>query len=275
MRTEHPAKAYRKLVDEFDIDFRLTDKQSVALDNNDEVIISNEQLENIIDQLIVIGGIDDFLKKNVNALLPVSVSLFVVNDRLWKMMERKIWEPEKMLAMSTIPLCTWDQSSEKISNPKGIKRWEVQPNNVVVSFDDCVRLMIEGEGGDFSGFIEQSQLTMRKWGLPDTRRLIPNYAFESLYIDVLLNRAELITHPEPIGNLDYDFSDQARVFYEHGFLVRLPGEDVTLKVGKRKPTKMLGDVYLLVGSRVTPNDEPYLGLLVDIWLGVLERKMKG
>ncbi|MCJ7818081.1 MAG: hypothetical protein MUP60_04460 [Candidatus Thorarchaeota archaeon] len=63
------------------------------------------------------------------------------------------------------------------------------------------------------------------------------------------------------------------MFYEHGFSISLPGENVTLKVGKRKPTKMLGDVYFLIGRRVNTDDEPYQGLMLDIWLRALQRRM--
>ncbi|MDH4215181.1 MAG: hypothetical protein OEV85_14800 [Candidatus Thorarchaeota archaeon] len=272
MRNEYSSKAYSGLVSQFNIDMKLTAEQSSAIDDGKSIILSEEQFGGIVDQLISKTNIDIFLKENSGALLPLSVSLFVINDKLWSMMQRKALEKNKMLAMSTIPLCTWDQKHETTSNPKGIKRWPIRPNEVDISFNEKPKMKIQGEGGDFSGFIEQSHLTMRKWGIPDTRKLLPNYVFESLRIEVALNRATIESHPAPRDELDYDFSDHARVFYEHGFLVHVPGEDVILQVGKRKSVKMAGDVFLLVGKRFSEEDTSNQELLVDIWLRLLEKR---
>ncbi len=74
--------------------------------------------------------------------------------------------------------------------------------------------------------------------------------------------------------MDYNYSDHASVFYEHGFAISILGENVTLRVGKRIPTKMLGDVYLLIGSRVNAEDKPYQGLMIDIWIRAFQRRMR-
>ena len=273
MKDTYPAKAYAEVIDKHNIALDLAPEQAAAIDEGREISLSEKQIESIIDQLTAQGGIDSFLKMTCPALLPFSSSLFVINDRLWKMMERKIWDWRKMLAMTTIPLCTYDHDCETTHNPKGIRRWPIKPNNLDIELGPKPVLRIQGEGGDFSGFIEQSHLTAKKWGLPDTRRLLPNYVFQSLRIEAILNRATLETHPSPRDDLDYDFSDHARVFFEHGFLVHVPGKDVTLQVGKRKPTQMAGDVLLLAGKRFGEEDDSNLELLVDIWLKVLEKRL--
>jgi hypothetical protein len=273
MKNEYASKSFSEFINQFNINLDLTQEQSSTLDEDKRISLSEEQIDIIADQLTSIEGIEEFLKKNCAALLPLSVSLYVINDKLWTMMEKKIWEPKKMLAMSTIPLCTWDQAHEKTSNPKGVKRWPIKPNVMDISFSEKSKMRIQGEGGDFSGFIEQSHLTMRKWGIPDTRRLLPHYVFESLRIDVELEGASMEIHPSPRDELDYDFSENARTFHNHGFLVHTSGENVTLQVGKRKPIQLAGDVYLLVGRRFGKDDVSNQELLVDIWLKLFGKKL--
>ncbi len=273
MRTAKPASAFQKLLEEFKLDLGLTKEQTLALENEQAIILSKEQLDFIVDQMTVLDGLDGILAKLSSLITPLSLSLFVLNDRLWKMMERKTWDTEKMLAMSTIPLCAWDKKSEKTSNPKAVKRWTVHPNTLDLSFDKTTLLKIAGEGGDFSGFIEQSQLTARKFGLPESRQIIPNYQFTKISIDLLITHASIEAYPSPREDLDYDYSEPAKVFYEHGFAITIPGEYVTLKIGKRKPTKMLGNVYLLIGRRIS-EENSYEGLLLDIWLRAFQRRIK-
>jgi len=273
MRNEYPSKAYSEFVHQFNIDLELTPKQSSALVEGKGIRLSEMQLDIIVNQMTSEDGIEEFLKENCGILLPLSVSLFVINDKLWSIMQRKVWDPQKMLAMSTIPLCTWDQKHESTSNPKGVKRWPIRPNTLNLSFDEKYMMKIQGEGGDFSGFIEQSQLTMRKWGIPETRKLIPNYIFQTLRIDVALNKAAIEIHPSPRDELDYDYSQHARVFFEHGLMVQVPGEDVTLQVGKRGPTQMAGEVFLHIGKRFEKDEVSKQELLVDIWLRLLGKRL--
>lgn len=273
MKTKYSSKAYAEVVEKFNLVLDLEPEQSAAFDEGKGIILSENQIDIMINQLSTQDGIDSFVRTTCTALQPLSFSLFVINDRLWNMMKRKTWDQEKMLAMATIPLCTWDQKHETMHNPKGIKRWPIKPNSLEISFEPKAVMRIQGEGGDFSGFIEQSHLTMKKWGIPDTRKLLPNYVFESLRIETKLDHAVLEIHPAPRDELDYDFSDHARVFFEHGFLIHAPGKDVTLQVGKRKPTQMAGDVLLLAGKRFGKGDDSNQELLVDIWLKTFEKRM--
>ncbi len=260
MKIAKPAKAYRELLDQFEIDLRLTSDQATALESNQPILLTEEQLDFLVDQIVALDGIDKFLTKFINSVLPISLSLFVINDRLWKMMERKSWDNDKMLAMSTIPLCAWDKKSGDTNNPKAVKRWTTQPCTFELSLDNTPAIKIKGKGGDFSAFIER-------------KNFLPNYIFESLNIGVVLNNATIETYPTPRDDLDYNYSDHASVFYEHGFAISIPGENVTLRVGKRIPTKMLGDVYLLIGTRLNAEDKPYQGLMIDIWLRAFQRRI--
>ncbi len=260
MKIAKPAKGYLELLNQFGIDLGLTKNQANALDHNQLILLTEDQLDFILDQIVVLEGIDEFLKKFIHSILPISLSLFVINDRLWEIMGRKSWDNDKMLAMSTMPLCAWDKKSGKTSNPKDVKRWTVHPSIFELSLENTPTVRIKGEGGDFSGFIE-------------SRKGLPKYIFQALDISVIFNNAAIEIYPTPRDNLDYNYSDHARVFYDHGFAISVPGEYVTLKVGKRKPIKMLGDVYLLVGTRVKAEDKPYQGLMIDLWLRAFHRRL--
>ncbi len=260
MKIAKPAKAYRELLDQFEIDLGLTSDQAVALKDNQPILLTEGQLDFIVDQIVAVDDIDKFLKKFIDSVLPISLSLFVINERLWKMMGRKTWDNDKMLAMSTIPLCAWDKKLNDINNPKAVKRWTIQPCTFELLLDNTPTIKITGKGGDFSGFIER-------------KNFLPNYIFESLTISVQFIDATIETYPTPREDLDYNYSDHARVFYEHGFAISIPGENVTLRIGKRLPIKMLGDVYLLIGTRVNVENKPYQGLLIDIWLRSFQRRI--
>ena len=274
MKVEKSVSSYRELAAEYEIDLGLNEEQSVAVDSDQPFMLNEEQLDYIIDQMTVTSGIDRYLQDHSEVMLPVSLSLFVINERLWKMMERKQWDREKMLAMCTIPLCTWERKAETTSNPKGSNRWEVHPNTFELILEKDPKIIVRGGGGDFSGFIEQSQLTMRKFGIPESRKLVPNYSFEQLQIEVSLDRAVFEVHPTPRDNLDYDYSESARTFYNYGFAVSVPGDDLILAVGKRKPSKLAGEVILLIGARISEDDSAhqYKGLKTDILLRALQRR---
>ena len=275
MKTSIHASAFRKLLEEYSLDLELSDDQSNALDEDREFSLTEGQLEFITNSLVNTHGLDPFLTTHTDKLVPISLSLYVINDKLWKMMERKSWDTDKMLAMSTIPLCTWDKNEEKTSNPKAVKRWNHKPNTITLRIEPEPSMLVIGEGGDFSGFIEQSQLTMRKFGMIDSRKLVPNYTHENLELRIDLKDAIFEVHPKPREDIDYDYSEHARVFFEHGVAITIPGENVILKAGKRKPAQMFGDAYLLIGVNVQDIQDHYRGLLADIWLRAFQRRFGG
>jgi len=260
MKVGYERSEYESLEETYQIDVGLSKSQKNALLDGELVALTPSQLDYVTTQL----DSDSFLQNQLDYLTPLSMSLFVTNDALWKMMKRKIWDPEKMLAMTTMPYCYWDQSEEKVNNPKGVKREKAFPNSIAFREN---QLRIEGAGGDFGGFIERSQLTARKFGIPEPRKLIPNYQFyDNIILDMLLDRAKIEIHPKPIDELDYDFSESARVFYEHGLLLSLPGEDVQLTVGKRPTAKLKGEVYTFIGKKIEPETNRLKELIMDLWL---------
>jgi len=82
MRVEKPAKAFEELHDEVEIDLGLTPDQTSAFDRGESILLSIEQLDFIVDQLSVLEGLDSFLIRFVPSIQPLSLSLFVLNDKL-------------------------------------------------------------------------------------------------------------------------------------------------------------------------------------------------
>ena len=189
------------------------------------------------------------------------------------MMKRKAWEDsrEQMLAMATIPLCSWDQKEEKTSNPEGARRHAVLPNEAKIDLESRKHLTILGKGGDFAGFIVRSHRTARKFGIPEGRELLPNYEFVDLRFDINLNNADISMKPPPREDLDYDFSESAKFFFDNGVCITLPENSVTLTSGKRKPAVMNGTSVLLIGHH--DEEDSYGNLLSRIWLWALALRM--
>ena len=73
--------------------------------------------------------------------------------------------------------------------------------------------------------------------------------------------------------MDYDFSESAKVFHNHGVHLEIPGRHLNLKVEKRKPTKLSGTVHLLIGVPPLPESSLQV-LLADVWFWVLRRFME-
>ena len=49
MKIAKPAKAFRELVDQFEIDLGLTSGQATALESNQQILLTEEQLDFLVD----------------------------------------------------------------------------------------------------------------------------------------------------------------------------------------------------------------------------------
>jgi hypothetical protein len=269
MKAGHPIEAYEAFQELTGLTLQFTREQSAHLENGQNITLTNEQLDQIVSSMGESEEGWNFLQSYISRILPVVMSLYVFNDALWKMMERNPWSSDKMLAMSTIPYCFWDQNEESATNPKAVKRWDIKETNILLE-EDPLRLSIMGDGGDFYGFIERSQMTMRRFGMIDGRGLVPNYQYKPLKVEVLLEGTEFELHPPPLDNIDYDFSEKAQIFREQGCLIRALDGQIKLTVDKKEST-LRGDVKILVGLPVDAMDTTFRGPLVDIWLWLLSK----
>ncbi|MFX0044275.1 MAG: hypothetical protein ACFE8Z_00365 [Candidatus Hermodarchaeota archaeon] len=270
MRVGQSLSTFEEFASKFDVQIRFSKDQYRQFEKDIPVVLTAFQLDELVEQVSEHMGLADFLEDNAPQISPVCMSLFVLNEATWALMNRKPWDKNKMLAMTTLPHCSWDRNEESTSNPKSVKRWDLGQSTLAFGKAPPT-LNVSGDGGDFSGFIEQSMLTARKFGMPETRGLVPNYQFKKLEIAADLKDARIHVHPEPADEFDYDYSASAKTFYNHGIDLELDGESVTLQVGKQNPSKLRGRVHLLVG---VPNDaecDPSKELLADIWFRVLHR----
>jgi hypothetical protein len=265
---------FEEFAKKYGIEFSFTLDQYELLQNEEEVILGPSQMDSLISQLAAEGGITQFLHEYASQIPTVCMSLFVLNDSLWKVMERKPWDKEKMLAMITMPFCYWHQDEEKTSNIKAVKRWALGKNYISISKDGNT-LEVRGEGGDFAGFVDRSQVTLRKFGIPEKSQLIPNYVYQKVRIGVHLGKAKATIHPTPLDNLDYDYSGSARDFYDHGIHLEVPGENVILEIEKRKPSKLSGDVHLFIGFASDSEADATIALFADIWFWALNKLIQG
>ncbi|MFW9845514.1 MAG: hypothetical protein ACFFD6_02100 [Candidatus Thorarchaeota archaeon] len=274
MRIGQPEAVYNEFTSKYGVQFQFTPKQLEILQEGKGVALQADQMGHVVEQISGIVGIPEFLEEFASHIPTVCMSLYVLNDALWKLMERKPWDQDKMLAMTTMPYCFWHQDEEKTSNIKAVKRWELGKNRLAYGAITNT-LEIVGEGGDFGGFIDRSQITLRKFGIPEKRQLIPNFVYQKIRIAAQLEKAKSIVHPLPLENLDYDYSASAKDFHDHGIHFSVPGESVNLLIEKRKPLKLNGNVHLYVGFVSKSETGSVTALLADIWFWSLSRLLEG
>ncbi len=270
MKAGQSLNTFEEFAARFGLDIRFSKDQHLEFKEDIPVVLSSSQLDEIVDQISGQKDLGVFLEETAPDISPVCMSLFVLNEAIWELMKRKPWDKEKMLAMTTMPYCCWDSKEKSASNPKSAKRWELHPNSLAYRSASS-EIMIAGEGGDFGGFIEQSMVSARRFGIPESWGLVPNYQFMRVEIVADLKDAKISVNPEPADEFDYDFSAPAKNFYDHGVHMEISGENVSLKVEKRKPSKLRGEVHLLIGVPSDSEDEGSKALLSDVWFWALKR----
>ena len=123
---EIDSESLAKFCDEFGVRINYTLEQSQNLRTQGKTKLSVDQVENIAQQICVdTDCLAKFIEQKSVAFQPVSMSLFVINDALWKIMGKKDDHPDKMLPMSTIPWFYWEKEAEDRKTPFGVRRLEV------------------------------------------------------------------------------------------------------------------------------------------------------
>ncbi|MHA1938959.1 MAG: hypothetical protein ACXABV_11090 [Candidatus Thorarchaeota archaeon] len=273
MKVGQSQSTFQEFADRYDVQFHFSAEQQSLFDEDRPVVLTTSQLDQLTEQLSRQQGLEKYLEANAQHISPVCMSLYVINESTWAIMERKPWDKDKMLAMTTMPYCFWDPAKEHGSNLKGVKRWEL--GSTTLAFRSSpLTLTIEGNGGDFSGFLSRGMATLRRFGIPETdNKPVPRYTFQNLEISAELRDAKVYLHPEPCEEFDYDFSEPAKLFHDYGVHLELPGEHVTLTVEKRKPSRLRGRVHLLVAGSTRPNTDSFKALLTDAWFWAFDRLM--
>lgn len=277
-RHEFSEKTIQNFSDQYGVTINLTSEQTSKLTDDGKTPLLIEQLQDLAAQLCP----DDFrLKKfiaeRLTELHPVSLSLYVLNEDLQKIMSRKHEHPEKMLPMTTIPWFYWEEEAEGRKNPSGVRRREDSGRPLTINIEKEV-LKISGNGGDFCGLLEGRLVDRYKGvrpifipGSTGSKKTVANYDSQFVQISINIQSSKFDLYPIPEKELDYIYSEHPRVFYNHGIQITADGEDVSLKIGNRRETKLRGKVLIFIGKDFEENDESSNLLLFHVCLSLLNR----
>ncbi len=238
-----------------------------------------EQLDLMAEKLIADGTFFSFFKEGAKEFSPLSMSLFVFNDALWKIMSKKRDSPKTMLPMITIPWFRWERNAIKPSNPSGIVRDNMGRSNI--ELEPGQSLTIKGLGGDFCGILE-SDLADQRVGarsliapnIPGNLGFVPKYSYEEVSLSIEVHNVEKELYPLPQKNIDYTFSEHPRVFYEHGMAVKTSGSNVQLRISNRRQQSLFGNVLMLLGKKWEEHIEGFKVVKYHAWLASLFRYLE-
>ncbi|MFW9788785.1 MAG: hypothetical protein ACFFE2_09125 [Candidatus Thorarchaeota archaeon] len=270
--------AIESFCNNYGITISLTPEQIDKLGISGRTPLLIQQILSAVDQLFPADDSQrEFVEQMASEFHPISLSLYVINDDLWKIMSRKHDYPDRMLPMTTIPWFYWEKNAEGRMNPSGIKRLSERNGPLTISFDKSF-LKIRGQGGDFCGLLEGRIVDERKGirplivpGETGPKKTVPNYESQFLQIILDTNKSNMRLYPKPMDELDYYYSEHPKVFYEHGILIEVDGEDVRLKVGRRKETTLRGKVIILIGKDFGELSNSGQIVMFHIWLSALSR----
>ncbi|MHA1613521.1 MAG: hypothetical protein ACTSYJ_01675 [Candidatus Thorarchaeota archaeon] len=263
---------------QYGVTITYSSEQTSKLTDDGKTPLLISQISDFVDQLCSDeASFKKFIEEITTKLFPISLSLYVLNDDLWKIMTRKHELPDKMLPMITIPWFYWEQEAEERKNPSGVRRKEDPVQPLTIDIEKEV-LKISGKGGDFCGLLEARIVDRFKEGrsilIPGStgpKKTMPNYEAQFIQINVNINSSETVLYPIPKKELDYNFSEHPKVFYTHGIQILAEGKDVVLKVGNRKSNELRGKVLIFIGKDFGENDESSNLLLFHVWLSILHR----
>jgi len=263
---------------QYGVTITYSSEQTSKLTDDGKTPLLISQISDFVDQLCSDeASLKKFIEEITTKLFPISLSLYVLNDDLWKIMVRKHELPDKMLPMITIPWFYWEQEAEERKNPSGVRRKEDPVQPLTIDIEKEV-LKISGKGGDFCGLLEGRIVDRFKEGrsilIPGStgpKKTMPNYEAQFIQINININSSETVLYPIPKKELDYNFSEHPKVFYTHGIQILAEGKDVVLKVGNRKSNELRGRVLIFIGKDFGENDESSNLLLFHVWLSILHR----
>ncbi|MCK4568423.1 MAG: hypothetical protein KAU48_14045 [Candidatus Thorarchaeota archaeon] len=277
-RHEFSKKAIQDFSNQYGVTITYSEEQTSKLTDDGRTPLLIDQISDIADQLCTDeASLKNFIEEITAKLHPISLSLYVLNDDLWKIMTRKHKLPDKMLPMITMPWFYWEKEAEERENLSGVRRKDDFVHPLTINIEKR-SLKITGNGGDFCGLLEGRIVDRFKGVRPllipgDTgpKKTVPNYEAQFIQIMININSSETLLYPIPNKDLDYNFSEHPKVFYNHGIQIIAEGKDVVLKVGNRRSTELRGKVLIFIGKDFEQNDDSSNLLLFHIWLSILNR----
>jgi hypothetical protein len=254
----------------------LTAEQTGKLTDFGKTALLVEQIADLAEQMCpYVDSQKRFIEEKAEGFHPMALSLYVLNETLWKIMSQKNERPESMLPMTTIPWFYWEKEAEGRGNPAGVRRVSDSARPLTVKFQNNT-LLIKGGGGDFCGLLEgrivDKHQGVRPLFIPGStgpKKTVPNYEAQNIEIKIDMRSSESELYPSPIKELDYFFSEHPRVFYEHGIQINAEGETINLKVGKRRETTLRGKVNIFIGKDFAEIPDSGDVLMFHVWLHIL------
>ncbi len=258
------------------ITFTADQMNSLAADGKTSLLV--DQISNVVDQLCPDEeSLKKFIELRTKEFDPIALSLYVVNDALWEIMSRKDENPEKMLPMTTIPWFYWEKEAEGRKNPSGVQRTYDPKRPLTAKLEKGV-LKMRGKGGDFAGLLEGRIVDRHKGTRPliipgsfGPKKTVAKYDSQLVEFKINMRSSKTKLYPNPMKELDYYFSENPRVFYDHGIQIEMDGEDVNLKVGKRRETTLRGKVIVFIGKDFEETPDSDQMLMFHVWLAILNR----
>ncbi len=268
----------KQAIEQFEIKYNipivLSLDQSSMIEDKGKTQLSIDQLRGAAEGLAGSKSLDEFVIEYSKKHPTFSVSLYVYNDALWKMMKKKSKNPEMMLPMITIPYFYWNTSAVNPKNPTGACRDTEHLVEAIVEQNDY--FVIRGTGGDFCGVLESRVVALKRAArpilaptIPGPIEHVPKYEAQMVEVKLSFGNIRKNLNPNPDDRADYSFSEHPRVFYEHGFALNLDGGSVNLRVGKRKSTKLSGEVVVYIGKKFQSMNETEEVIAFHSWLVAL------
>ncbi|MHA1964159.1 MAG: hypothetical protein ACXACG_02975 [Candidatus Thorarchaeota archaeon] len=259
--------------------FELTKEQYEMLGNKGRTTLSKQQLGLVSEALAGNQTTSEFVNSYRDHFQPLSMSLFVFNDSLWKLMEKKPESVNTMLPMATIPLFYWKKTAITPKNPYGVKR---DPNSrLSLNIEPHQSVAFQGLGGEFCGILE-GQLVDQETGprpiiaptFPGPKEKVPKYEFQEIEIRMQFGNLRANLYPNPRKSIDYTYSEHPKIFYEHGLSVSSEGIEVQLGIGNKRAQPLHGDVMLLLGKRWVSDAPGHEILFYHVWLNAFSDLLK-
>ncbi|RDE14497.1 MAG: hypothetical protein C4K47_03955 [Candidatus Thorarchaeota archaeon] len=255
-------------------------EQVAALEDGSRTTLQIGQIGEIVRSLCTTPkSLFRFVESGAAELQPISLSLFVLNEDTWRLMQKKKDHKTNMLPMLTVPWFRWEPAAKTKMNPLGIRR-DTHGTFGVSMLEDKSRIVFTGNGGDFAGLIEgrvvRRLIGLRPMFLPGTigeREKVPHYESQLLRITIDSSESDCALYPIPDKKFDFRFSESPKVFHEHGLRIDCVNDSVHLQVGTRAETALRGETKILIGRSPIPAENSASTLAFHVWLSAVEQAM--
>ncbi len=264
-------KAIREFEKEHDIEISLKGQRLQQIQKEDKTYLSIRELRNLL-QYINERPLSRYVTDMSKLLQPISLSLFVVNDTLWKIMEKKKQHADRMNPMITFPWFHWDMDSgEGDKHTQIIRKGKSSGMDTLTAKDNV--LTIAGMAGDFAGVLEERIVRENNRRRPiliptgfGSRELKSKYNLEAIEMTVNLNLCDAQLYPKPDLIFDYRFSENPEDIHNHGLKISSIGEGVTLSTGGKAPVSLQGSITIFLCKRMKNLHESSIPLKYHLWM---------